>query len=58
MAGDAFETIKRFWEIQDGAAALIPLLADDAVVVDMHQGPGVDRVRNGQLTDCKGDINS
>jgi len=36
MAGDAFDTIKRFWEIQDQGdyAALSPLFADDARLVD------------------------
>jgi steroid Delta-isomerase len=40
MAGDAYDTIRRFWEIQDGGdyAALAPLFADDAEVVDPVYG--------------------
>ncbi len=40
MAGDAYDTIKRFWEIQDDGdyAALSPLFADDAEVVDPIYG--------------------
>ena len=40
MAGDAYDTIKRFWEIQDEGdyAALAPLFADDAEVVDPVYG--------------------
>ena len=40
MAGDAHDTIKRFWEIQDegDSAALVPLFADDAEVVDPVYG--------------------
>jgi ketosteroid isomerase-like protein len=40
MAGDAHDTIKRFWEIQDEGdyAALAPLFADDAEVVDPVYG--------------------
>jgi ketosteroid isomerase-like protein len=40
MAGDAYDTIKRFWEIQDHGdyAALAPLFADDAEVVDPVYG--------------------
>jgi limonene-1,2-epoxide hydrolase len=36
MAGDAYETIKKFWEIQDEGdyAALSPLFTDDARLVD------------------------
>ncbi len=36
MAGDAHDTIKRFWEIQDGGdySQLASLFADDAVLVD------------------------
>ena len=36
MAGDAFETIRKFWEIQDEGdySALSDLFADDAVLVD------------------------
>jgi len=40
MAGDAYDTIKRFWDIQDDGdyAALAPLFADDAEVVDPVYG--------------------
>ncbi len=40
MAGDAYDTIKRFWEIQDEGdyAALAPLFADNAEVVDPVYG--------------------
>ena len=40
MAGDAYNTIKRFWEIQDAGdyAALTPLFADDAELVDPIYG--------------------
>ena len=40
MAGDAYDTIRRFWEIQDEGdyAALAPLFADDAEVVDPVYG--------------------
>ena len=40
MAGDAYDTIKRFWEIQDDGdyAALSPLFADDAELVDPVYG--------------------
>jgi ketosteroid isomerase-like protein len=40
MAGDAYDTIKRFWDIQDHGdyAALAPLFADDAEVVDPVYG--------------------
>ena len=40
MAGDAYDTIKRFWGIQDPGdyAALAPLFADDAEVVDPVYG--------------------
>jgi ketosteroid isomerase-like protein len=40
MAGDAYDTIKRFWEIQDEGdyAALVPLFADDAELVDPIYG--------------------
>ena len=40
MAGDAYDTIKRFWGIQDEGdyAALAPLFADDAEVVDPVYG--------------------
>ena len=40
MAGDAYDTIKRFWEIQDHGdyAALSPLFADDARLVDPVYG--------------------
>ena len=40
MAGDAYDTIKRFWEIQDGGdyAPLAALFADDAQVVDPVYG--------------------
>ena len=36
MAGDAYDTVKRFWEIQDDGdyAALSPLFADHAQLVD------------------------
>lgn len=36
MPGDAYDTIKRFWEIQDGGdySQLSSLFADDAVLVD------------------------
>ncbi len=40
MAGDAHDTIRRFWEIQDDGdyAALSPLFADDARLVDPVYG--------------------
>jgi steroid delta-isomerase len=40
MAGDAFDTIHRFWEIQDHGdySALAPLFSDDAQVVDPVYG--------------------
>lgn len=40
MAGDAFDTIKRFWEIQDEGdyAPLAALFADEAQVVDPVYG--------------------
>lgn len=40
MAGDAYDTIKRFWEIQDEGdyAPLAALFADDAQVVDPVYG--------------------
>ena len=40
MAGDAYDTIKRFWEIQDHGdyAPLADLFADDAQVVDPVYG--------------------
>jgi len=40
MAGDAYDTIKRFWEIQDEGdyAPLADLFADDAQVVDPVYG--------------------
>lgn len=40
MAGDAFDTIAKFWEIQDTGdyAALSPLFADDARLVDPVYG--------------------
>ena len=40
MAGDAYDTIKRFWEIQDAGdyAALSPLFADDAQLIDPVYG--------------------
>lgn len=40
MAGDAYDTIKRFWEIQDHGdyAPLAELFADDAEVVDPVYG--------------------
>jgi len=40
MAGDAYDTIKRFWDIQDQGdyAALAPLFADDAEVIDPVYG--------------------
>jgi steroid Delta-isomerase len=40
MAGDAYDTIKRFWEIQDAGdyAALSSLFADDAELVDPIYG--------------------
>ncbi len=40
MAGDAYNTIKRFWEIQDEGdyAPLAELFADDAQVVDPVYG--------------------
>jgi ketosteroid isomerase-like protein len=40
MAGDAYDTIKRFWEFQDegDSAALAPLFADVAQVVDPVYG--------------------
>jgi ketosteroid isomerase-like protein len=36
MAGDAFDTITRFWQIQDAGdySLLAPLFADDAVLED------------------------
>lgn len=36
MAGDAYDTIRRFWEIQDDGdySALVPLFADGAVLED------------------------
>jgi steroid Delta-isomerase len=36
MAGDAYDTIKRFWEIQDGGdySLLSALFTEDAVLVD------------------------
>jgi steroid delta-isomerase len=36
MPGDAYDTIRRFWEIQDAGdySALSPLFADDAELVD------------------------
>lgn len=40
MAGDAYDTIKRFWEIQDDGdyEALSALFADDAELVDPVYG--------------------
>ena len=40
MAGDAYDTIKRFWEIQDGGdySQLSALFADDAELVDPVYG--------------------
>lgn len=40
MAGDAYDTIEKFWEIQDAGdyAALAPLFADDAELVDPIYG--------------------
>ena len=40
MAGDAFDTIRRFWEIQDDGdySALVSLFADDAQLVDPVYG--------------------
>jgi limonene-1,2-epoxide hydrolase len=40
MAGNAFDVLKRFWAIQDNGdyAALAPLFADDAVLVDPVYG--------------------
>lgn len=40
MAGDAYDTIRRFWEIQDDGdyAPLSDLFADDAQVVDPVYG--------------------
>ena len=40
MAGDAHDTIRRFWEIQDDGdySALSPLFADDAELVDPVYG--------------------
>ena len=40
MAGDAYDTIKRFWEIQDDGdyAALSPLFADEARLIDPVYG--------------------
>lgn len=40
MAGDALETLRRFWAIQDGHdyRALVELFADDAVLVDPVYG--------------------
>ncbi len=40
MAGDAYDTIKRFWEIQDGGdySLLSELFADDAVLEDPIYG--------------------
>lgn len=40
MAGDAYDTIKRFWEIQDDGdySALSELFADDAELVDPVYG--------------------
>lgn len=40
MAGDAYDTIKRFWEVQDGGdyTATSELFADDAVFVDPLYG--------------------
>jgi steroid Delta-isomerase len=40
VAGDAYDTIKRFWEIQDGGdySLLSDLFADDAVLEDPIYG--------------------
>ncbi|MEM9131235.1 MAG: nuclear transport factor 2 family protein [Actinomycetota bacterium] len=40
MAGDAYDTVERFWRIQDDGdyAALAPLFADDAELVDPIYG--------------------
>ncbi len=40
MAGDAEDTIRRFWEVQDDGvySVLAPMFADDAVIVDPVYG--------------------
>jgi limonene-1,2-epoxide hydrolase len=40
VAGDAYDTIRRFWEIQDGGdyTRLVELFADDAVLEDPVYG--------------------
>ena len=40
MAGDAYDTIKRFWDIQDGGdySQLSSLFADDAILEDPVYG--------------------
>lgn len=45
MAGDAYDTIRKFWEIQDHGdySALVPLFADDAQLVDPIYGTFVGR---------------
>jgi len=40
MAGDAYDTIQRFWDTQDAGdySATVELFADDAVLVDPYYG--------------------
>ena len=40
MAGDAFDTLTRFWQVQDSGdyTRLVDLFADDAVVEDVVHG--------------------
>jgi ketosteroid isomerase-like protein len=63
MSGDAYDTIKRFWEIQDDGddAKLSVLFADDAVLEDpafaTFEGGHAIGARDGKLPYSRDDMN-